>query len=184
MVAARCSPPRSVCSARSGREAAFQHWFGARQVIWLESGIAGDDTSGHIDDFARLAPGGRVLVCVATRRQAADFAPLARAKKALAQAKNAAGRRLEVVPLPLPSAVTYKDMGHLPASYANFYVANAAVLVPVFNDVMDREALDIVARCFPDRPTVGVYARDLVLGLGTLHCSTMQEPRGRSPSVR
>ena len=169
---------------RDAAETAFQKWFGARQVIWLESGIAGDDTSGHIDDFARLAPGGRVLVCVATRRQAADFAPLARAKKALAQAKNAAGQRLEVVPLPMPSVVTYKDMGHLPASYANFYVANAAVLVPVFNDAMDREALDIIARCFPDRPAVGVYARDLVLGLGTLHCSTMQEPRSRSPSAR
>lgn len=162
---------------RESAEAAFRQWFGARQVIWLESGIAGDDTSGHIDDFARFAPGGRVLVCASSRKQDADYAPLVRARKALAKAKDAAGRRLEVVELPVPDVVTYKDMGRLPASYANFYVANAAVLVPVFNDAMDRTALDIVAQCFSDRPTIGIYARDLVLGLGTLHCSTMQEPR-------
>jgi len=162
---------------RESAEAAFREWFGVRQVVWLESGIAGDDTSGHIDDFARFAPGGRVLVCASSRKTDADYAPLARAKKALRRAKDASGRPLEVVELPVPDVVTYKDMGRLPASYANFYVANAAVLVPVFNDAMDREALDIVARCFPDRPTVGIYARDLVLGLGTLHCSTMQEPR-------
>jgi agmatine deiminase len=164
---------------RAAAEAAFREWFGARQVIWLESGIAGDDTSGHIDDFARLAPAGRVLVCATSRRRAADHAPLLRAKKALERAKNASGKSLEVIELPMPDTVTYRDMGHLPASYANFYIANAAVLVPVFNDIMDRAALDIVAGCFPDRPVVGVYARDLVLGLGTLHCSTMQQPLAR-----
>jgi agmatine deiminase len=162
---------------REAAEAAFHEWFGARQVIWLQNGIAGDDTSGHIDDFARLAPSGRVLVCASSRRRDADFAPLLRARKVLLEARDATGRRLEVVELPMPEIVTYKDMGRLPASYANFYVANAAVLVPVFNDVMDRTALDIIAGCFPDRPVVGIYARDLVLGLGTLHCSTMQQPR-------
>lgn len=170
---------RDLHRRRDAAEAALRQWFGVRQVIWLESGIAGDDTSGHIDDFARFAPGGRVLVCASSRRRDADFAPLAKARRALARAHDAAGRRFEVVELPVPEVVTYKDMGRLPASYANFYVANAAVLVPVFNDAADRTALDIVATCFPDRPTIGIYARDLVLGLGTLHCSTMQEPRAR-----
>ena len=170
---------RDLDVRREAAESAFREWFGARQVIWLEAGIAGDDTSGHIDDFARFAPGGRVLVCATTRRSDADYAPLLRARRALARATDARGRRLEVVELPMPEVVTYKDMGHLPASYANFYVANAAVLVPVFNDVMDRSALDVIAACFPDRPVVGIYARDLVLGLGTLHCSTMQQPRAK-----
>jgi len=174
---------RDLGQRREAAEAAAERWFGVRQVIWLESGIAGDDTSGHIDDFARFAPGGRVLVCQSSRRSDADYAPLLRARRALGQARDARGRKLEVVDLPVPDVVTYKDMGRLPASYANFYVANAAVLVPVFNDRADREALDIISACFPDRPTVGIYARDLVLGLGTLHCSTMQEPQ-RAPAPR
>jgi len=165
-----------LAQRREAAEFAFSEWFGARHVIWLEAGIAGDDTSGHIDDFARFAPGGRVLVCASSRKRDADYAPLLRARRALGRACDASGRKLEVVELPVPDVVTYRDMGRLPASYANFYVANAAVLVPVFNDAMDRQALDIVARCFPDRPAVGIYARDLVLGLGTLHCSTMQQP--------
>lgn len=166
----------SVRERRRVAEAVLGEWLGARHVIWLENGIAGDDTSGHVDDFARFAPGDRVLVCHESRARDENRGPLLRAQRALARAVTASGKALEVVQLPMPAPVTYRGE-RLPASYANFYVANAAVLVPVFNDPNDRVALDIIARCFPDRPTTGIYARDLVAGLGTLHCSTMQQPR-------
>jgi len=148
---------------------------GVTKVVWLESGIAGDDTSGHIDDFARFAPGGKVLISSEVSRKDANFVPLQKALKTLEASTNAKGKRLSVLPLPMPSPASYRGE-RLPASYANFYVGNAAVLVPVFNDPKDREALEIIAGAFPDRPTVGIYARDLVVGLGTLHCSSMQEP--------
>ena len=149
---------------------------GIRKVLWVEDGIAGDDTSGHIDDFVRFAPGRRLLVCTESRRSDENYGPLSRAKKALHGATNARGENLDLVELPMPSAPVKYEGQRLPASYANFYVCNAAVLVPTFNDVHDRIALGILADCFPDRETVGIYARDLVVGLGTLHCSSMQEP--------
>lgn len=149
---------------------------GIRRVIWAPTGIVGDDTSGHIDDFARFAPGGKLLVCREPRRRDENHRPLAAAWRALEGSVNARGQQLELVPLPMPAPVTYEGE-RLPASYANFYVCNAAVLVPTFNDPADREALSILADCFTDRPVVGVHARDLVAGLGTWHCSTMQQPR-------
>jgi len=161
-----------------GKEACEQlleDMLGVRKIIWLPNGVAGDDTSGHVDDFARFAPRGRVLVCDEPNRRDENHAPLRAAQKALRGATNARGQQLEVVKLPMPAPVHYAG-DRLPASYANFLVANAAVLVPVFNDPRDRDALAIIADCFPDRPTVGIYARDLVVGLGTLHCSSMQEP--------
>lgn len=148
---------------------------GVKKILWLPDGIVGDDTSGHVDDFARFAPRNRVLLCRESRKSDLNYEPLRAARRALVGATSADGKALEVVPLPMPDPVTYGG-DRLPASYANFYVANAAVLVPVFNDPADRDALSIIAECFPDRPTVGIYARDLVVGLGTLHCSTMQEP--------
>lgn len=161
---------RDVC------ERILHESLGVEKVLWLPDGIAGDDTSGHIDDFARFAPGGRVLICAETDRKDENYAALKRARRALLGQTDARGRALELVELPMPKRVTY-DGARLPASYANFYIANAAVVVPVFNDPADKLALDIIARCFVDRPVVGIYARDLVLGLGTFHCSTMQEPR-------
>lgn len=167
--------------ARFGRvgqeacEALLKAELGVKSVLWLGTGIAGDDTSGHVDDFARFAPGGKVLVSRETRRGDPNYAPLLAAHKELSGFVNARGQKLEVISLPMPKPVHYRG-DRLPASYANFYVANAAVLVPVFNDPSDAEALSIIAAAFPDRPAIGIYARDLVVGLGTLHCSTMQEP--------
>ncbi len=165
----------SLEERRELSERVMAEWLGAQHVIWLPSGIVGDDTSGHIDDFARFAPGGRVLVGHEPNPSDPNHAPLLAAQEILGQARDADGRPLEVIQLPMPQPVYY-DGERLPASYANFYVANAAVIVPVFNDPADRRALDLIAHCFPDRPTVGIYARDLVVGLGTLHCSTMQQP--------
>lgn len=167
--------PRARYRGFSEAEAALTRHLGAKKVLWLSDGIAGDDTSGHIDDFARFAPRGRVLICAESRKSDENHRPLRAARKRLEESTNALGKKLEVVPLPMPDPVYYRG-DRLPASYANFYVGNAAVLVPVFNDRHDAEALAIVQQCFPDRPTVGIYARDLVVGLGTLHCSTMQQP--------
>lgn len=156
-------------------ESVLRDNLGVEKIVWLPNGVAGDDTSGHVDDFARFAPNNRVLVCDEPNRKDENHAPLRAAQRVLANSENAHGQRFDVVKLPMPAPVVYAG-NRLPASYANFLVANAAVLVPVFNDPRDRDALAIVAECFPDRPTVGIYARDLVVGLGTLHCSSMQEP--------
>lgn len=168
------SPRARFPGGYAAAEAALTEYLGIKKVLWLPTGIVGDDTSGHVDDFARFAPGAKVLLCEERRRSDPNFAPLAEARRALVGATSASGRPLQIVPLPMPRAVFYRG-DRLPASYANFYVCNAAVLVPVFNDPADKDALAIIAECFKDRPVVGIYARDLVVGLGTLHCSTMQE---------
>lgn len=167
--------PRARYKSFEQAEVALRDHLGARKVLWLPDGIAGDDTSGHVDDFARFAPQNRLLICQETKKSDANYAPLRAAWKRMQGATNAGGKSIELVSLPMPDPVYYRG-DRLPASYANFYVCNAAVLVPVFNDRHDQEALSIIGECFPDRPAVGIYARDLVVGLGTLHCSTMQEP--------
>ncbi len=156
-------------------EATLREYLGAEHVIWLEDGVAGDDTSGHIDDFARFVGPGRVVVAEETHPNDDNYAPLCQAHEALSDARDASGRKLDVVKLPMPEPVYY-DGERLPASYANFYIANSTVLVPTFNDPNDRVALGILAELFPDRTVVGIHATDLVVGLGTLHCSTQQEP--------
>src|SRR5690606_5532170 len=160
---------RARFKSQEQAERVLSDWLGVKKILWLPQGIIGDDTSGHVDDFARLAPQGKLLLCEETKKSDANHAPLRAARKALQGAIDARGRTLEVVRLPMPDPVFYAG-DRLPASYANFYVANAAVLVPTFNDARDRDALSIIQECFPDRPAVGIYARDLVVGLGTLHC--------------
>lgn len=155
-------------------ESILKEYLGVSQVLWVEDGIAGDDTSGHIDDFARFVAPGKVVVCQSTRGDR-EAELLRSAFEELSAARDAAGRKLDIATLPMPEPVYY--MGEqLPASYANFYIANHTVLVPVFNDAADYRALGVIGELFPDREVVGVYARDLVVGLGTLHCSTQQEP--------
>ena len=144
-------------------------------MIWLPDGIAGDDTSGHVDDFVRFVAPGKVVLCSAPPSDPANHRALSAAREVVLGVRDARGRRLEVIPLPLPDPVHYGQL-RLPASYANFYIGNQVVLVPTFNDAADRQALGLLAELFPKRRVVGIYARDLVLGLGTLHCSTMQQP--------
>lgn len=162
---------------RAGSEQLLGEYLGVSKVIWLPDGIAGDDTSGHVDDFARFVRPGVVVVCREPRRTDKNHPKLERAREILRGARDAQGKKLEVVTLPMPEPVTYGGE-QLPASYANFYVANEQVLVPTFNDANDRVALGILAELFTGRNVVGIHARDLVLGLGTLHCSTQQEPAG------
>jgi agmatine deiminase len=168
---------------RDDLEAVFADFLGVKKVLWLASGITGDDTHGHVDDLARfVAPG--VVVAVAEKNEAdPNFAPLQDNLRRLRAMTDQEGRPLEIVELPMPESL-YFQRQRLPASYANFYIANAKVLVPTFNDPMDRIALGILADLFPTRQVVGINAVDLVWGFGTLHCLTQQQPAGSPPSMQ
>jgi len=153
----------------------FADLLGAPSTIWLGKGIAGDDTHGHVDDLARFVSATTIVLCREPDGADANHAPLEENRERLEGARLQDGSRPEVVFLPMPAPVVL-DGQRLPASYANFYVANAAVLVPTFNDPADRVALGILGELFRDRPVIGVHAVDLVWGLGTLHCLSQQEP--------
>ncbi|HEY7310439.1 MAG TPA: agmatine deiminase family protein [Gemmataceae bacterium] len=160
---------------REGYERVFGEYLGVRKVLWLGRGIAGDDTHGHIDDLARFVGPRSVVAVVEEDRGDANFEPLQENLQRLRGMTDLDGRPLEVHTLPMPAPVWFAGQ-RLPASYANFYIANGRVLVPTFNDPNDRRALDILAGLFPDRRVVGIHAVDLVWGLGTLHCLTQQQP--------
>jgi agmatine deiminase len=161
--------------SRGGYENVFRDFLGAGNVIWLGRGIAGDDTHGHVDDLCRFTDARTVVLCREESASDENYRALEENRERLEGARLEDGSRPEVVALPMPSPIVF-DGRRLPASYANFYVANAAVLVPTFNDPKDREALGILGELFPDRPVVGIYAGDLVWGLGTIHCLTRQQP--------
>lgn len=169
--------PRNPGMDREDVERALQAYLGVDTVVWLGRGIAGDDTHGHVDDVARFV--GPTTVVVASEPDPADenHAPLADNLRRLLAAR-VGGRPLTVVTLPMPRPLRFGGQ-RLPASFLNFYVANRLVLVPTFNDPADRVALGRLAELFPDREVVGIHAVDLVLGLGTLHCLTLQEPIAR-----
>jgi agmatine deiminase len=157
-------------------EAVFREVLGAGNAIWLGKGIAGDDNHGHVDDFCRFTGPRTVVLSQETNPSDPNHAVLEENRERLEGARLEDGSPPQVVRLPMPTPVVF-DGQRLPASYANFYVCNAAVLVPTFNDPMDRIALGILADLIPDRPVVGIHALDLVWGLGTLHCLSQQEPR-------
>jgi agmatine deiminase len=166
---------RNPRMTRQDYERAFRDYLGVRHVLWLGKGIAGDDTHGHVDDLARFAAP-RVVVSVVERdRRDANYAALRENRRRLRRLQDQDGRRLEVVELPMPGPLCF-DGCRLPASYANFYIANGLVLVPTFNDPNDRVALDTLQRVFPSRQVVGIHSVDLVWGFGTLHCCTQQQP--------
>jgi agmatine deiminase len=161
--------------SRSETERVLSDYLGATNTIWLGRGIAGDDTHGHIDDLCRFVGPRTLVLCQETNGADANHRPLAENRERLQTARLEDGSRPEVVELPMPSPLVFRGQ-RLPASYANFYIGNAAVLVPTFNDPADRVALGILAELITDRPVVGIHAVDLVWGLGTLHCLTQQEP--------
>ena len=165
---------------RALTEQVLRDFLGAEKVIWLGRGIAGDDTGGHIDDFARFVAPGRVVIAQELDKKDPNYKPLNDGLERLRSARDARGRRLDIVPLPMPAPIVFEKQ-RLPASYANFYVTTGSVLVPVFNDPNDRVALGIFSELFADREIIPIYSRDLVLGLGTLHCSTQQEPLASAP---
>mgnify|MGYP003330766509 CR=1 FL=1 len=161
---------RNPGRTRKEIEQAFRQHLGIRETIWLGNGIAGDDTHGHVDDLARFTSRDTVVTVVEPDKADANHLPLADNLRRLRARKD-----LKVATLPMPEPVYFAGQ-RLPASYANFYIANGIVLVPVFGDKNDRVALQTLSRLFPDREVIGVYCRDLVLGLGTLHCMTQQQP--------
>ena len=154
---------------------ALRRHLGATNVLWLGGGIVGDDTHGHVDDICRFVGPRTAVVCRSNDPADVNYRPLAENYERLLGMRLEDGSKLQVATLPAPAPLYCRHL-RLPASYANFYIANAAVLVPTFNDPADREALGILAELFPDRPVVGIHAVDLVLGFGTLHCLTQQQP--------
>ncbi len=155
----------------------FADYLGARNVIWLGHGIVGDDTHGHVDDLCRFVDRKTVVLIQEKNEADVNYRPLRDNWERLQDARLEDGSRPEVVALPVPAPLFFGDW-RLPASYANFYIGNAAVLVPTFNDPADRVALGILGELIRDRPVVGIHAVDLVLGFGTLHCLTQQQPVG------
>jgi agmatine deiminase len=151
-------------------ETALRDYLGARQIIWLHNGIAGDDTHGHIDDLARFVNADTVVIASEPDPTDPNAQPLRENFEILRD------RSLRVAKLPMPAPLIFNGR-RLPASYANFYIANGLVLVPTFNDPNDRIALDTLARLFPNRKVTGIHAVELVWGLGTLHCMTQQQPK-------
>ena len=160
---------------RAAIEAIFADYLGVRHVVWLGRGIDGDDTHGHVDDLSRFVDPHTVVTVVEPQAGDPNHEPLQENIRRLKDARDQDGQPLRVVELPMPRPVIF-DGQRLPASYANFYIANGLVLVPTFNDPADRIALETLARLFPDREVVGIHAADLVWGLGTLHCMTQQQP--------
>jgi agmatine deiminase len=160
---------------KSDYERLFAEHLGIRKTIWLHRGIAGDDTHGHIDDLARFINPTTVVTVVEDERGDVNYEPLRENLELLQNATDQMGKPLDVVKLPMPQPVHFNGQ-RLPASYANFYIANSLVLVPTFNDEHDRQALNTLAAVFPDRQVIGIYCGDLVWGLGTIHCMTMQQP--------
>ena len=156
-------------------EEAMHQFLGVTNIVWLGKGIEGDDTHGHVDDICRFVSRDTVVLCREENPADYNYAVLEENSERLKSARLEDGSKIEVVALPMPAPL-YFNGRRLPASYANFYITNAAVLVPTFNDENDRKALGILAELFKDRPVVGIHAVDLVWGLGTLHCLTQQQP--------
>jgi agmatine deiminase len=166
---------RNPKMSRTEYEQMFADYFGISSVIWLGDGIAGDDTHGHVDDLSRFVSPNTVVTMFEPNPQDENHAALRHNLGRLKAARDQDGRKLNVVEIPMPRPVAFEGR-RLPASYANFYIANRCVLVPVFNDPNDRAALNTLAELFPAHEIIPIYAGDLVWGLGTLHCMTQQQP--------
>lgn len=150
-------------------------FLGARHFLWLGDGIEGDDTDGHVDDIARFVGPSTVVAAVEDDASDPNHRPLAENLEKLRRMTDQDGRRLDVVELPMPGHMGDEE-GRLPASYANFYIANGVVLLPVFGHANDARATAVVQKCFPTRRVVPIRCEDLVFGMGTLHCITQQQP--------
>jgi agmatine deiminase len=160
--------------SREQLERAFHEYLGINQVIWLNHGIVGDDTHGHIDDIARFVAPATIVAAVEPEPSDPNHMPLAENLARLKAARTPGGKQFTIIELPMPRPVVFNGQ-RLPASYANFYIANGLVLVPTFHDPNDRVALNTLAEVFPGREVIGIHSVDLIWGLGTLHCMTQQQ---------
>jgi agmatine deiminase len=161
--------------SRADAETALRENLGVQNVVWLGQGIAGDDTHGHVDDLCRFVNPRTVVLIREKNHHDANYKPLEENWERIRTARLENGEKIQAIELPMPAPL-YFDGVRLPASYANFYITNAAVLVPTFNDPNDRVALGLLGELFPGRDVVGIHAVDLVWGFGTLHCLTQQQP--------
>jgi agmatine deiminase len=160
---------------REQLEQVFSDYLGIEQVLWLGNGIAGDDTHGHVDDITRFASADTIITVVEPDTSDPNHEPLAENLRRLKAARTRDGKQFTVIELPMPRPIVFNKQ-RVPASYANFYIANGVVLMPTFHDPKDRVALNILAEAFPDREVIGVHSVDLIWGLGALHCMTQQQP--------
>ncbi len=160
--------------SRDEIEQRLRDYLGVREILWLGDGIAGDDTDGHIDDLTRFVSERTIVTVVEENRDDENYEPLQENLARLREMKIG-GRKLEILTLPMPKKLVREGL-RLPASYANFYIANTCLLVPTFADSNDEAALSILGECFPDRRVIGIDCRELIWGLGTFHCLTQQQP--------
>jgi agmatine deiminase len=169
------NPNRNPGLNKEQIEGYLRDYFGATNILWLGEGIVGDDTDGHIDDLARFTSANTVVTVVEEDSQDENYELLQANLRRLQGMRDETGQLLRVVQLPMPGNVEYNGQ-RLPASYANFYVANSAVIVPTFRQPNDARAVKILQSLFPDRPVVGVDSTELIWGLGSFHCISQQEP--------
>jgi agmatine deiminase len=166
---------RNPHMSREHYEKAFADYLGAPHTLWLGRGIVGDDTHGHVDDLARFVAKDTVVTMVESNRKDPNHAPLRANLRRLRSARDQDGKRLTIVEIPMPQPVVFEGR-RLPASYANFYIANGVVLVPVFNRANDRIALNVLSDLFPSREIIPIYSGDFIWGFGAMHCMTQQQP--------
>lgn len=169
------NPNRNPSLSREEIEARLTKYLGVRKVLWLGDGIVGDDTDGHVDDMARFVNETTVVIAVEEDPEDENYEALQENYRRLQSFTGLDGRLLDVVKLPMPEPVCY-DGERLPASYANFYIANTVVLVPTYRCARDRVAIDVLQRFFSSREVIGIDCSDLVWGLGAIHCVTHEEP--------
>lgn len=169
------NPNRNPSLSREEIEERLGRYLGIRKVLWLGEGIVGDDTDGHVDDMTRFVGPGTVVTVVEEDPEDENYEPLQDNLRRLESFTGLDGRPLEIVRLPMPEPVFY-DGERLPASYANFYIANTVVLVPTYRCARDRQAIETLQACFPGREVVGIDCSDLIWGLGAIHCVTHEEP--------
>lgn len=168
-------PNRNPGFSQAQIEKFLMDYYGVEQVLWLGNGIEGDDTDGHVDDLTRFVNEDTVVTMVEHNESDANFIPLKKNLELLSSFRLPGNRKLNIVELPMPEPLYYKGQ-RLPASYANFYIANAGVMVPIFNCRQDQVALDILSSCFKDRPVIGIDSVEIIWGLGSWHCLSQQEP--------
>lgn len=169
------NPNRNPHLNQAQIEEYLRAYYGVEQVLWVDEGIVGDDTDGHIDDTVRFVNEDTVLTVVETNRSDENYSLLQQNLKQLKSMRLSNGKQLNIVEIPMPEPLSYEGQ-RLPCSYANFYIANQSVIVPVFNSKNDDKALQLIEECFPGRQVIGIDSTDIIWGLGSFHCLSQQEP--------
>lgn len=169
------NPNRNPHLNQAQIEEYLYNYYGVEQVLWVDEGIVGDDTDGHIDDTVRFVNADTVITVIEENKNDENYGLLQHNLKQLKAMRLPDGRQLNIVELPMPEELIYEDQ-RLPCSYANFYIANKSVIVPTFRSPRDQQALDIIGACFPGRDVVGIDSTDIIWGLGSFHCLSQQEP--------